>query len=138
MPAHGHGDVVVADHLAGRGVEAFPTGAGQVNFRPGVGCALALRERGRVQVAADKARRQTQGTAGLDEQGRKIAAGTGAAGQSGRRCLNARFLALLIGESGRDRFIDPFQQKIGFHYLAGLPELLQPRTQHRSVLVKDR
>jgi hypothetical protein len=33
--------------------------------------------------------------AGLDEQGRKIAAGTGAAGQSGRRRLNARFLARL-------------------------------------------
>jgi len=46
------------DNLAGRGIEALPTGAGQVNFRPCVGCALALRERGRVKVAADKARRQ--------------------------------------------------------------------------------
>ena len=74
MPAYGHGNVVVANHLAGCGVESFPTGAGQINFRPGVSCTLAPRECRRVQVATDKARRQPQGAASLDKQGRKITA----------------------------------------------------------------
>ena len=109
MPAHGQGDMVVADHLPGRGVEAFPAGAGQVDFRPGVGCALAPRKRGRIEIAADKTRRQSQAMAGFDEQSRKVAAGTGTLGQGSRRCLDARFFPWMVGEVEGDGPVDPVE-----------------------------
>ena len=105
MPAHGHGDVVVADHLTGGGVESLPAGAGQINFRPRMRGALAPRAGSRAQVATDKPRRQAQVAAGFDEQGRGIPAGAAAFGQGGRRRLDPRLFALLVGEATGDGFI---------------------------------
>src|SRR5690606_15762810 len=73
---HRRSDVMMVAEVAVRGIEADPTGAGEVNFRPGVERTLGDFFRGAelAQVSAGEAGGEAQTTCHLGEQHGEIAA----------------------------------------------------------------
>lgn len=126
VAADGDGDVLGAHDGASGGVEAFPAGAGEKDLGPGVGGAEGGGNVCGGGVAADEAGGQAEEAAGLDEQGREVAAGTAAVLEGAGRALHAGFLAGGVDEVAGDGAVHLVDEGVGFDELAGAPELVDP------------
>ena len=133
MAGYGDRNMPAPRDLAVGRVEPFPTGPREIHLGPGMGRRRPMLCRGCVGIAADKATRQTQITAGLDKQGGKVATGALPPGQRLPGCLYSLFFTGKVGKSPGDGFIDLVEQWIGLHDGLAQAELVQPVTD--SVLI---